>query len=343
MSKSNAIAPPFRPTHPPTLMTAHAHAPAQLARGMPSGRPKRVRGFGGWHLGLSPLFLVFIWAGVGGENLQAQGVTHAPPGVDGTIQGRVLDDLTGLGIAWATVDVLDSVDRIRARTTTDVDGAFLLTRLQPGPFRIRVSALGYGTIVTPHWRVASGEVLVVAVRVHPSALLLAPLEVIARSRFPSPVLAGFHARLARGIGGVFFSREDIEQRAPVRISDLLAEVPGLRLESAGISGSGSRELTLRFGSALTAGSGGTCEVQIFIDGQPANRRNQRIPLDDLASPSGLEGIEIYRGLSTIPPEFLGPDARCGVVALWTRRGGGLTPPSPEAPALNVPDVNPRGL
>jgi hypothetical protein len=46
-----------------------------------------------------------------------------------------------------------------------------------------------------------------------------------------------------------------------------------------------------------------------------------VPLDDLATPTILEGIEIYRGASTIPPEFISPESRCGVIALWTRRGG----------------------
>jgi hypothetical protein len=40
-----------------------------------------------------------------------------------------------------------------------------------------------------------------------------------------------------------------------------------------------------------------------------------IPVDD------IEAIEVFRNLAEIPPEFGGPDALCGVVAVWTRRGG----------------------
>jgi hypothetical protein len=28
---------------------------------------------------------------------------------------------------------------------------------------------------------------------------------------------------------------------------------------------------------------------------------------------------VYRGLSGVPAEFLTPEARCGVIALWTQR------------------------
>ena len=44
-------------------------------------------------------------------------------------------------------------------------------------------------------------------------------------------------------------------------------------------------------------------------------------IDEVISPGSVEGIEVYRGLSTVPAEFLNPDAECGVIAIWTRRGG----------------------
>ena len=44
-------------------------------------------------------------------------------------------------------------------------------------------------------------------------------------------------------------------------------------------------------------------------------------VDDAVSSGSLLGIEVYRGLSTVPAEFMTPRARCGVVVLWTRRSG----------------------
>ncbi len=251
-----------------------------------------------------------------GQPLQAQ----ASP-VDGTIRGTVIDVVRDRPVVAATVHVLDEADRIRGEAITDEAGQFLLPRLAPGAFRLRVRALGYAEVVSPHWRVESGEVLTVVLRVHPDAILLAPLEVTASSRTDTPVLERFYDRMDRGISGVFFDRQQIQARNPMRITDLLADVPGVRLVGAADDGDPRRDQIIRFSRSL-----GQCPAQIFVDGLPANRGGQEIPLDVLASPAMLEGIEVYRGLSGVPPEFLSADARCGVVALWTRRAGTRSDP-----------------
>ena len=34
----------------------------------------------------------------------------------------------------------------------------------------------------------------------------------------------------------------------------------------------------------------------------------------------IEAVEVFRGVSEMPPEFAAPDLRCGAVAIWMRRG-----------------------
>ena len=239
---------------------------------------------------------------------------------DGTIFGQVVDEITGTGLPGAEVEFLDSFRRVLKRTTADDDGYFVLSRLPPGPFRLRVTQLGYLLTTTPVWWVEVGDVLELMVWLRPDALPLAPLEVIGLSRMPLPVLAGFYRRKESSVGGYFLDREEIEGRNASRVTDLLVDLPGVRLENApGYSGQ-ARAVT--FGRSLLATGGGRCPVQVFVDGILASRRSEGVPLDDLASPAALEGIEIYRGLSSVPAEFVTPDARCGVIALWTKRGGG---------------------
>ena len=81
---------------------------------------------------------------------------------------------------------------------------------------------------------------------------------------------------------------------------------------------------------MVRASSRNCATQIFVDGFLVNRRMvqpngtqgpEDIRIDDVVSPASVEGIEVYRGLSTVPAEFLNPDAACGVIAIWTKRGG----------------------
>jgi hypothetical protein len=237
---------------------------------------------------------------------------------DGTIMGRVVDDRTNTGIAGAEVEFLNELRQVWARTIADDEGYFALHRLPPGSFRLRVRGLGYTETITPPWWVQMGEVLSVVVRLQPHAILLAPLEVTGLSRpLAVPALEGFHRRLETSVGGVFFTRQQIEARNPARITDLLVDVPGVRLQQA--SGRPGQLMVVSFGRTLAGRGGGECPVQVFVDGVLASRGQGAVPLDELASPNALEGMEVYRGLASLPPEFVTPDARCGVVVLWTRR------------------------
>jgi hypothetical protein len=239
--------------------------------------------------------------------------------VEATIHGQVLNEATGLPLAGVRIELLDVRDRIRARTETDAEGQFVLARLTAGPFWLRASRAGYARTRTPGWRIESGEVLSVTIRMDAEVVLLAPLEVTARIRTHSPVLAGFQTRLQRRMGGTLFSRDDIEQRNPSTITDLLLGVPGLDVQS--VAGMSARIVTMS--RALPGVGSGTakCPVQYYVDGVLASRGGQEVSPDELAVPMALEGIEVYRGLGTIPAEFLTPEARCGVIAIWTRRGG----------------------
>jgi hypothetical protein len=238
--------------------------------------------------------------------------------VEGTIRGRVVDHLTEQPIPDVRVEVLDGKERIRRVTVSDSEGNFVLHRVAPGSFWLRGRHQGYTTTRTPPWRIEGGEVLTVRIFLHPEVVLLAPLAVTGRARTFSPVLAGFRERLQRGQGGTFLTRMDIETRNAARVTDLLVGVPGLRIQPA--SGAANSRL-VTFARALpgvAAGPAG-CPVQVYVDGVLATRGRADVSVDELAVPGLLEGVEVYRGLGTVPAEFLTPEARCGVIALWTRR------------------------
>jgi hypothetical protein len=45
-------------------------------------------------------------------------------------------------------------------------------------------------------------------------------------------------------------------------------------------------------------------------------------VDDVVFAGDVLAIEIFRTPAEIPSEFNGPNAGCGVIVLWTRRGSG---------------------
>jgi len=243
----------------------------------------------------------------------------------GTLEGIVLDDETGEAIAGAAVELLDGeTRRSLRRTVTEEDGYFRFPDIRAGSFRLRAGRIGYEQVTTPRWHLRAQEILSVEVRLRVDAVLLAPLEIVAQvgpSR--SPVIDDFTHRLRRSPGGRFITQEDIRPGASV--SSLIATLPGVRLEPMP-GGRGTRRQIVMSRSLLGRGGGG-CPVQIFVDGRLISRPTSPggapdpVDVDDVVSAIDILGIEVYGGSGSVPAEFVTADSRCGVVAIWTRRGG----------------------
>lgn len=250
--------------------------------------------------------------------LAAAGGAAAQSWARATLAGTVLDDSTGAPLPKARVELLDGEGRYRGATTTDSAGRFLFRHVPIGAFRLRAARAGYEPATTPRWWLQPAEVLSVEVRLAPRTVLLAPLTVVASTRGrPSPVLEGFRARRAAGLGH-FFTREDIARLGVQRLTDVLARVPGLAL----VGGGAGAHRAVQSSRALQARS---CPTQIYVDGFLLNRalpdgRDPGFALDDAVPIGSVEGVEVYLGLAGVPAEFLNPEAVCGVVVVWTRRG-----------------------
>jgi hypothetical protein len=254
-----------------------------------------------------PLSLAVLWA------MPAAGQIH--------IEGRVIDDLSEMPIPDARITLLARDGAVLRRTDSNEAGIFAFDVRNTSAVRIRAARLGYEANTTPVLYFADRDFIQVEVRLDPDAILLAPLEVIAWSERPEDaVLEGFRRRLETGLG-TYITREEFEERKPALVTDLLREVPGLRVAG---TGSGTRPVV-----RVTRAGNRECITQIFVDGFLVNRRAMSgegyrpidFRIDDAVSPSSIEGIEIYKGLGTVPAEFLNPDAVCGVIAIWTKRGG----------------------
>jgi TonB family protein len=152
--------------------------------------------------------------------------------------------------------------------------------------------------------VAAGTISELRVRLRPNAQWVAPVVIDARTSSYSGLLRGFYERRERS-QGVFFTAEDIEERNPRYVSDLLRMIPGTRI----MPGSGQSVVTFRDRNCLPL---------VWIDGTAATTAY----LDpDVFDPHTLAGIEVYKGAATVPGALMGTRGKgsCGVIALWTKR------------------------
>jgi hypothetical protein len=234
------------------------------------------------------------------------------------IEGRVLDDMTEEVLAGARVLLLNRFNRTADYAVTDAQGRFRFERSRNERYRLEVRAVGYRETITPDLWTQERDFTAIEVRLLPNAVLLAPLEIVALSPpRTSPILEAVEFRRTRGFG-IQITREAIEQRQPLRVTDMLMEIPGVYADRQGSGASGRR---LRMGRALLGPGGGDCPVQIFVDGMLATKPvpGGDISVDDIVLPQDVEAIEVFKGLGSVPPEFLNIYSRCGVIAIWTRR------------------------
>lgn len=245
----------------------------------------------------------------------------APAQAQTRIVGRVIDDFTERPLSQTAITLFAKDGSTLGRTETGPDGTFEFEVKNVTSVRINARRLAFETNTTPLLYFDGRQFFQVEVRLDPDAILLAPLEVLAWSQRPMNALhEGYKRRLSQGMG-TFITRDDVERRNPVLVTDMLRELPGLQVSSTG----GGLRPVVRIGRS----AGYNCTTQIFVDGFLVNRRlgyaegfrPDDIRIDDMVSPGSIEGIEIFRGLATVPAEFLSPDADCGVIAIWTRRGG----------------------
>ncbi|HST58102.1 MAG TPA: carboxypeptidase-like regulatory domain-containing protein [Longimicrobium sp.] len=239
------------------------------------------------------------------------------------VRGVLVDATSGAPITSARMNLAATRGAWRGELLTDSVGGFAFENVRPGNYTLRAQRVGYRDS-GGQLRLSADSVVELQMRMTVASVTLDPLTVVTRSqRNVGPVLEGFYRRLARGQGR-FVTREEIEMRHPPRVTDMLRSVPNLTSNTPRAGSSGA---TMSRGS-----TGHRCTVVFFVDGvvvsQPAgmgggpwqsgSRTDQAI--DDFVHPQEVEGIEIYRGESDTPAEFITRWVGCGTIVIWTRRG-----------------------
>lgn len=228
------------------------------------------------------------------------GLLLAAPGIaaqtfPASISGTVRDSL---GEVVPAVDFSERASGRRARS--DTAGQYHLRGLPPGNVYVEVRRLGYRTMVIDTV-LREGERLAVDLVLTPVPRLLETVTVNEHGEPVTRSMLDFERR-RRTAAGVFVTRRDIEARRPHHLTDMFRTAPGVVIRGGGMGG-----------YSLRLTRGGMCTPDYYVDGhfQPGLEL-------DVIPPADIEGIELYRGSSEIPPQFNRFNAMCGVVVIWTR-------------------------
>lgn len=227
-----------------------------------------------------------------------------PSEAQSRVLGQILEMESGDPVQGAEV-LLQGAPGFRV---TDSEGRFEFPSVQPGMAALTVVYLGRAPLADSV-EVAPGTTVELEVRLGVEPVEMDPLSVIATPRNSYLEDMGFYSRIGRGYTGKMITREQIQERAPRTLGDLLVSVPGVRVV---FGGSGRFEVRMRRGVRLDSSAEVGCVPLVYLDDVPVEAgwlQNVR--------PDRIEGLEVYQGTGA-PIQYNNP---CGAILVWTRRGG----------------------
>lgn len=216
----------------------------------------------------------------------------------------VVRDTAGRTLAGVHVSAVNASHAVYSRP----DGSFLLSTVPPGTQLVRARRIGHAPEVVA-LVLAAGDTAEIDFVLRPVQEL--PTVVTEGERVRNRNLLGFEERRRSGFGR-FIDRAQLDQWQPSRPSDVLRRVAGLTFT---YDEQGRKRLTFARSAGL---SGQPCPPLFYLDGvQYPIQPDEDV---DVALPPimEIEGIEIYKGVATVPATMNAPGAACGVIALWTR-------------------------
>jgi hypothetical protein len=222
------------------------------------------------------------------------------------LMGRVVDS-SGTGVPSAEITMSKS-DRVH--TITGDSGEFRISGLPPGTVVFNVRRIGFES--------ASFTAVLKPGKTHRATFSMSanahalPTVAVSDTASKTHWLDQF-ARRKTGNRGTFITRPEIEKRGARTGTDIIRTVPGVRL--APLRGGAGYQVIMNRGSGARA-----CIPTMFVHGMPYSGM-----LDDFVA-DDIEALEVYVGVSEIPPEFdkIGRGV-CGVIVVWTRDPGKKAP------------------
>ncbi len=185
---------------------------------------------------------------------------------------------------------------------TDGSGFFRTTFDEPIRTEIRLTRLGLGEVSARIDFEQSSEGVLLQTTMRPEAIELEAITVTAVPRRMLADVTSIQQSILQGRGS-FVARESIELRAFPPVASLVQGFPGV---------------TLRNGVPFSRRAPECSAMALFVDGVAMPGDNA----DFFRTGSmDVELVEIHPGGGSVPARYQQGTTRCGVVAVWTRRGG----------------------
>jgi hypothetical protein len=211
----------------------------------------------------------------------------AAPVTAQTVLGRIVSEFEQTPVRGAQVELIDTAGAVQVQAVSDSAGGFRLRASAPGTYTLRATMLGYATTMSEPLRLETAGLVQVAVVLGTEAVALDPVRVVAQSSLRTGRLAEFYDRAERGARagtGRILTRVDIETGGFGEMRHLLLVAPVRR----------------------------GCPMSYFIDGMPASGNEM-----DGISLDQVEGVEIYSGPTSVPPEYQNR-VSCAATLVWMR-------------------------
>ncbi|HVT38404.1 MAG TPA: TonB-dependent receptor, partial [Gemmatimonadaceae bacterium] len=220
-------------------------------------------------------------------------------------------DRAGHPLAGAMIDVTARGASFQS-VHTDSAGRAQLTQVPSGRVELRVRRIGYraGDVAV---EIEPGGNTVPVVLDKSDAPSLDTVRIRGDRRVSSR-LDDFETRRARGEATASISREEIEKRNPLLISQLLQNVPSVRFTedlTGRVLPYSGRGYVMKSNQEMVP-----CVMAIMVDGVQMPDSTSL----NLMSPRDLHGIEVFAGAASIPVKYgsMLHGQWCGLIALWTR-------------------------
>ena len=232
------------------------------------------------------------WA-LGAFLLPPSGLGAQPaPKQEGTVRLLILDDETGDPIEGAFV-------RIKGRSpdvVTDARGHVTLENLPLGRAMLDFGAIGYEPRREPLFVQAGSADLRFGLTF--TGDKLPDVMVEARQEKLYPRYLDFHRRQKNG-AGFYMTWKEIKAKGFARLGDALRGVRGVQVQCRPND------------CLILMARSSSCPPAIWVDGRPSDFYGANTPISD------VYGMEVYRGPSELPAEFL-TNGMCGAIVLWTK-------------------------